>query len=273
MKRVYCALAVLIFAGPLLAGPPDASVGAAAPPPAPESSLPTISLNVKDAPLEDVAKALGDATGTTIVVGRRKTHEPTDEPVDRYTLHVTGQPFWEVFRQLHEQHTIYIIMPRRSPNERKKLPNMVLMPGSKNQSPAALWEQHKIVIGGDYWLQVTGIVRIDNVPPYVGLNWHVVADPRLDMHIHHAIFPPLTDIIDDRGDEMKYVNTPRVGSTDIPPPGGVWPQHANLEVPTNGAKKIASLKGSFTIYELIENGDGATRQITVPFEIKDIALP
>jgi hypothetical protein len=239
-------------------------------PATPSATLPPISLNVKDAPLEDVAKALSDATGTEIVTpSAADVVRLHGDPADRYTLHVTG-PFWEVFRQLTEQHTICPLVPRRN----HYAPDLFLVPDSKDHDPAPLWELNKIVIGGNYWLQMTGITLNNyQVRPYIPLSWIVVADPRLSWHIENAVFPPLVHIIDDRGDEMKYRAPPRVASTHVRPLGSVWPQHANLQVPTNGAKKIVSLQGSFTIYELIENGAGETRQITVPFEIKDIALP
>ncbi|HEY4329885.1 MAG TPA: hypothetical protein VGN88_09125, partial [Phycisphaerae bacterium] len=62
---------------------------------------PGISVELVDAPMEEVAKALSKATGTTILPSSTWS-------ASKYTLKATNQPFWEVMRQLEHQQPVWI---------------------------------------------------------------------------------------------------------------------------------------------------------------------
>jgi hypothetical protein len=72
---------------------------------------------------------------------------------------------------------------------------------------------------------------------------------------------------------VEFFNLPRISAHQARPRGSLWTLHEAFAVPKDHATKIVSLQGSFSMFELIENGAGATRQVTIPFEIKDIPLP
>ncbi len=66
------------------------------------TSTPPISLDVRDAPLADVAAALAKATGQAMTTSISPANAN-----ERYTLKADNLPFWEIHRQLSAQHPLW----------------------------------------------------------------------------------------------------------------------------------------------------------------------
>jgi len=161
------------------------------------SNLPGISLNVKDAPLQEVLDALNQALNAPVKL------ESLSGPnfADSFTLNVTNKPFWEVFAALHQQHPLNLTgMSGTNPTLR-------ISTGRTNPMPFAI-HGPAIAFLNNISLQRTINLQADTPVRQSTLNLSLVLafDPRLSVSRYQL--PAVARAVDDQGHAFTSPSAP-----------------------------------------------------------------
>jgi hypothetical protein len=195
---------------------------------------PPISLNIKDASLGQTTAALSKALN--VPLGCWPPQEQMGFNPDRFTLQVTDKPFWDIFNDLSRQHGLQF---QNYGNDGLRL--------SIGGSP---WQC--VVRSGGFAIIPQSATRSASVNyqnpagqeighETMNFNCLIMADPRIKI-VRYAE-PQFTEVTDDAGNALlqrnnnpnRYWNSSRSQS--------YWNVYANLNVPQNLGKKIASARG------------------------------
>ena len=215
---------------------------------------PSISIDVKNGTLADVAAGFYYATDRPCVAGK-----PSQGTLARagnlytltWTLSAANRPFWEVFEELNRQHEIGFSF--YSPPGAPDLVLIPLRPGRRTRIRA-----------GDFMIDLGGALRAPRPDDPLFLSWGLVADPRL--RIVRVTVPTLT-MMDDRAEKLE-ASTQKIEAAD----GHglcLWSFRSEMsEPPTRLGKYITSVKG-----EILVGIAGVSNDVMLRVDCGDTAIP
>jgi hypothetical protein len=205
---------------------------------------PGITVEVKDAPLIDVAAALSRELGVDIgvVEVNRGRMGPVGEA--RYTLKMTDAPYWEVIRAITEQHAISFSSS---------------MQGLRiNDAGGSSNAVRRMIISGPAAVMISSLTKTLQVdpqaeagkevqPPRMEMRLTVMADPRMPVRSVELAWEKVED---DLGNVLVDPGTNRsvmsAGMTMMARMNN-WTSYVTLKVPEKMGKKIAVMKGELLL--------------------------
>ncbi|HEY4330556.1 MAG TPA: hypothetical protein VGN88_12525 [Phycisphaerae bacterium] len=216
---------------------------------------PGLSLNVKEASLEQVCAALTEQfRGDPVIFSGGDSHfyPPGQSGTERtFSLRVENLPFWEIFDRLNQQHPIGIERPNAG-NRSDQNDNVRLTTGG-------MPIDYKIVDAFAMSLDIaeTGLMA----PPRV-LSWGLTVKVDADPRVRISAFSPLrVDVITDQdGKSLLPLISSHDGMASYPSSVCSWTSGASLAgIPT--AHQIKELRGTIAV-SVVAKEKIVTRDLT-----------
>ena len=191
-----------------------------------QANLPGISLNMKDASLQEVIDTLNKSVNSGL------SYDTVTDPGfgDRFNLSVTDKPFWEIFAALHQQHALAVSGTSGA------MPGLRL--ATSRTPPAGLAiDGPAIGFVNSINMQRSTAGEAEGRKATLNLQCMVAFDPRLNLSRYQT--PVIAKAVDDRGQAYPSTSQP-MGDAYIP--GTTMPAQVRsytLTAPAELGKKLS----------------------------------